>query len=174
MLHQQKHFPLPTQCQNFFAVLGNCINMILMYFHIFIQLFSKCICKLQNVTNISPDTGLSVSLHPHCFFSFTSFFYFSVVFSFSLPHTHTLMHTHKHTHFQSLFSLSLSCKHLFFHSPVHTLPFAAFSKMANICTWHTQQRNNDRYVCRHACKHGQYSHMHTRTQTHRCGVRSPA
>lgn len=56
----------------------------------------------------------------------------------------------------------LSLVFLVFHPSVHTLPFAAFSEMPNICTRRTQACNNG-HVCRHACKHGQCTRTHAHT-----------
>lgn len=113
---------------SFFSSVEEFYWMISVYFPISTQLFEHN-SKPENVTkclNWIPVT-LPLSLSPP-----------------SLPHTHT--------HTFSLFPLSHANTFFFFY---HTLPFAAFSEMANICTWHTQH-NNDRYVCRHACKHRQY------------------
>lgn len=55
----------------------------------------------------------------------------------SLPHTQT--DTHTNTHFRTLLSLSLMPTPSLY-CPLHTLPFNAFSEMANTHTPHTSEK----------------------------------
>lgn len=96
-----------------------------------------------------------LSLHPPLFSPLVFFLLFFCA-PFLFPPSSTLTHSLTRSHFYSLFSVS--CKHLFCFTPFSTLcPFMSFQKW-QICTHTLTQRKNNRYVCRHACKHRQHTH----------------
>lgn len=102
-----------------------------------------------------------LSLHPSSSLSSPCLLSSIFLCSLSLP---SLLHTHSLTHIFTLFSLSHANTFFFNSFFSHSALSCLFrnGKYAHTLT----QRKNNRYVCRHACKHRQ--HTHTRTQ---CGVR---